>query len=270
MIKVYGLTRDPITKELAIIMNYCEHKDWKQIIRKKSFPLYWKDRLEMLNDITGVLRVIHKNGCVHGNIHPGNILKTKKYNFLSDLGFCKPANHDSQSGEIYGIVPYMAPEVLRGNPITAESDVYNIGMLMWELSSRSQPFHDRSHDALLIMDICNGARPKIVEGTPKIYTNLMELCWHEDPSKRPTSEELHNIIWDWLVLYKKKKNLEIYKIFTEADNNESNKHYESNKKLRPNTSFTSRPISKHIIIAKTLSKAFHDMRVFPGNFIVNL
>ncbi|RGB33873.1 kinase-like domain-containing protein, partial [Rhizophagus diaphanus] len=59
---------------------------------------------------------------------------------VSDLGFCEPA--DKPSTSIYGNLPYIAPEVITGREYTFASDIYSIGMLMWDISSGQPPFYN--------------------------------------------------------------------------------------------------------------------------------
>uniref|UniRef100_U9T935 Protein kinase domain-containing protein n=1 Tax=Rhizophagus irregularis (strain DAOM 181602 / DAOM 197198 / MUCL 43194) TaxID=747089 RepID=U9T935_RHIID len=74
------------------------------------------------------------------------------------------------------------------------SDVYSIGMLMWEISSGQPPFINFENDYYLAMNIINGMRPKIVPGTPLEYKKLMEQCWDADSTKRPDINTLVNKI----------------------------------------------------------------------------
>src|SRR6185437_11383308 len=97
----------------------------------------------------------------------------------------------------YGVIPYMAPEVLRGKPYTPASDIYSFAMIMWELTSLVPPFDDRPHDFHLSLSICKGERPEIIEGTPQCYIDLMKKCWDLDPLKRPSASELKFIIGNW-------------------------------------------------------------------------
>jgi len=117
-------------------------------------------------------------------LHSGNILfhQTGQQLFISDLGFCGPA--DKPLNTIYGNLPYIAPEVLVGKETTFASDIYSIGMLMWETSSGQPPFINK-HDYDLAIKIINGMRPKVIPGTPLTYKELMEQCWDADPTKRP-------------------------------------------------------------------------------------
>jgi len=111
---------------------------------------------------------------------------------ISDLGFCGPA--DKPLDSIYGNLPYIAPEVVIKKKYTFASDIYSIGMLMWEISSGQPPFINYEHDYYLAMNIVNGIRPKIMPGTPLKYKSLMEKCWDADPSKRPDVYILYDVI----------------------------------------------------------------------------
>ncbi|RIA91950.1 hypothetical protein C1645_821307 [Glomus cerebriforme] len=99
--------------------------------------------------------------------------------------FDKPLN------SIYGNLPYIAPEVIAGKETTFASDVYSIGMLMWEISSGQPPFISK-HNYDLAIKIVNGMRPRIIPGTPLEYKLLMEQCWDADPTKRPDIHTLNN------------------------------------------------------------------------------
>ncbi|RIA86865.1 kinase-like domain-containing protein, partial [Glomus cerebriforme] len=79
----------------------------------------------------------------------------------------------------------MAPEIFRGQKYTKASDIYSLGMIMWEIMT---PFWDRNHDTELIIEICDGLRPPIITNEPEDcnYIDLMKKCWHSDPNKRPT------------------------------------------------------------------------------------
>ncbi|RGB41337.1 kinase-like domain-containing protein, partial [Rhizophagus diaphanus] len=130
---------------------------------------------------------IHKLNIIHRDLHSGNIF-TGKYDsmFIGDLGISKSATESTDNtNENYGIIPYMAPEIFQGQKYTEASDIYSFGMIMWELMTGRRPFWDRNHDTELIIDICDGLRPPIVTNAPEGYIELMEECWHLDPSKRP-------------------------------------------------------------------------------------
>ena len=112
---------------------------------------------------------------------------------------CRPVS-ESADTDIYGVLPYVAPEVLRGEPYTMKADIYSLGMIMWELSSNQPPFANRAHDYTLALDVCNGLRPPIIDGTPKGYMAAMLRCWDAKPSRRPQASELLVASYKWRFL----------------------------------------------------------------------
>ena len=122
------------------------------------------------------LKIIHESNLIHCDLHDSNILISNNEVYIIDLGLCRPISSSNlqNSESIYGIIPYMAPEVLRGKPYTSASDIYSFSMIMWEFTSGVPPFNDRPHDHHLSLSICQGERPEIVKNTPKHYIDLMK------------------------------------------------------------------------------------------------
>ncbi|RGB32992.1 kinase-like domain-containing protein, partial [Rhizophagus diaphanus] len=113
--------------------------------------------------------------------------------------------------KICGVLPYIAPEVLNGEPYTLSSDIYSFGVIMTELSFGKPPFYNRKHDISLVLEICNGIRPEFGKGTPEIYKKLAYRCMSAIPNQRPTADELYYILHFW---YKSNKyaNDEYYRV----------------------------------------------------------
>ncbi|CAI2176920.1 18791_t:CDS:1, partial [Funneliformis geosporum] len=97
---------------------------------------------------------------------------------ISDLGLCKPVEYfqSSKNDEIYGVLPFVAPEVLRGQPYTLASDIYSFSIIMWEFIYGISPFDNEAHDFQLSLDICKRKRPIIIKNIPQCYINLMKKC----------------------------------------------------------------------------------------------
>ncbi len=77
---------------------------------------------------------------------------------------------------MFGVLPYIDPKVLHNrneNKLNKKSDVYSIGVLMWQISSGNQPFAD-CDSALLTFAIKDGKREEIINGTPTKYSNLYQ------------------------------------------------------------------------------------------------
>ncbi|CAI2169745.1 17825_t:CDS:2 [Funneliformis geosporum] len=101
---------------------------------------------------------------------------------------------DKPSKSIYGNLPYIAPEVIAGKEVTTASDIYSIGIIMWELSSGQSPFLNYNHTYDFALRIVSGMRPKILSGTPSEYRRIMKQCWDAIPQNRPTVFTLVNEI----------------------------------------------------------------------------
>jgi serine/threonine protein kinase len=175
----YGITQDPITQDLIFIMPYYD-SDLTHYITKNFFNINWYHKLCRLIEIIKGLSKIHNVNIIHRDLHSGNIL-LNRFAKISDLGTSKSAaenddNNDNEEDNIYGIIPYVAPEVLQGKKYTKASDIYSFGMIMWELMVGRRPFWDRNHNTELIIEICDGLRPPIVTNAPEGYIELMKEC----------------------------------------------------------------------------------------------
>jgi serine/threonine protein kinase len=119
---------------------------------------------------------------------------------IENLSLCESAKQNSQS-KVYGALPYMAPEFLEKKNYTMESDIYSFGVLMSFISTGQPPFNDIPHDEYLAMKICKGVRPGFSNNTPKFYIELAFKSMDANPDKRPTAEEIREIIKIWHYSY---------------------------------------------------------------------
>jgi serine/threonine protein kinase len=158
----------------------------------------WMIKLAKLYQIILVLDEMHKKNFIHGNLHHGNILSSHNTVFISDLGSTKYFQSINVKENIYGVLPFIAPEVLRGKPYTKANDIYSFSMIMWEFISGIPPYNDKAYSLQLGLNIYNGERPEIIENIPQCYIDLMKKCWNNDPLKRPNASEVRNIINAWI------------------------------------------------------------------------
>src|SRR4051812_40305735 len=223
LLEFYGITKDPCTGEYMLVTEHTEHGNIRTLLDTKFSSSQWSEKIWWLCSIITNLHSIHKAGYVHGNIHPGNILQMgddekETISTLADTGLYLPSNNSAKIGkkDIYGVLPYMAPEVILGHSQTKESDIYSIGILMIELSNGISPFSDRPHNSLLALEIVQGLRPQISQELPQVYINLALNCCNSNPSLRPSAKQLlciFNFWWGSLI----NDNLsEIRKAFTAA------------------------------------------------------
>ncbi|GES77926.1 kinase-like domain-containing protein [Rhizophagus clarus] len=203
IIPFYGITKSPEGDEYAMVIRHAEHGDLRNYIRKFFPKLTWTDRVKILIELSKALNSLHQINLLHKDFHCKNILIDKDDRvFISDFGLCQQIDSETVLNGIQGVLPYIAPEVLRNNPYTKQSEVYSISMIMWELSSNKPPFSNRVHDVELALEVLDGLRPDIIEGTPDFYTNIMKQCWNLDPSKRPEASLLPKIFEEMMELCK--------------------------------------------------------------------
>ncbi len=143
-----GITRFPENNNYAMVLNYLGDGNLRSYLQKNHSSLTLKNRITIFCYLCWSLKDIHEKNLIHCDLHSGNILVAGGGCFITDLGLCGPVD-DKSSNQIYGITTYIAPEILRGNKNTKETDVYSIGMLMWEIFSGCSPFNDRAHDCHL-------------------------------------------------------------------------------------------------------------------------
>ncbi|CAG8452097.1 24916_t:CDS:2 [Dentiscutata erythropus] len=131
---------------------------------------------------------------IHRDIHPNNILIHQENIKLADFGLSRWITANSRCD--YGVLRYVDPQAFikasRNYKLNKKSDVYSVGMLMWELSSGRIPFGSLD-DLAIQREICfNGIREKIVEGTPISYLEIYQRCWQNDPDLRPTMDQIYD------------------------------------------------------------------------------
>ncbi|RGB32145.1 kinase-like domain-containing protein [Rhizophagus diaphanus] len=217
ILQCYGITQDSNTKDYMMVLPYCEDGSLRNY--------YLNNHKEGIKKIYDLFRIanglldIHNAGKVHKDFHSGNLLLYGRAIYISDLGMCQSAYNNNEKSDkkgVYGVLPYMAPEVLRGYQYTKAADIYSFGIVMNEYFSEEIPFNGIPHDENLAIQICKGLRPKIFEGTPKLLADLIMKCWDTTAENRPTAKELYKIFIKWNE-EKKKRNSEIYSQLKEYD-----------------------------------------------------
>ncbi|GBC04873.1 hypothetical protein RclHR1_05910006 [Rhizophagus clarus] len=229
VVQCYGLTKNPSNGNYMLVMMKM-NANLREYLQQKHNQLIWKERINIIYLIINNLYNIHKKNLIHRDLHSGNILYSRlnDYWYISDLGFCGPA--DKSSTSIYGNLPYIAPEVINGKEHTFKSDIYSIAMLMWEISFGQPPFMNYEHDCNLAINIINGIRPKIIFEIPSKFKSLMEQCWDANPLKRPNINTLRNKIREIKTYYHNKPDElpPIKEVLNkETSNNISNKPFTS-------------------------------------------
>jgi serine/threonine protein kinase len=222
-----------------MVLQYCKGGNLRNYYLNHESDYYSKIR-KLMRIASGLLD-IHNAGKVHKDFHSGNIL-FMSYPYISDLGMCQPANNKKQNEGIYGVLPYMAPEVLRGYQYTKASDIYSFGIIMNEYISEETPYNNIPHDHALAINICKGLRPNIFEYTLKSLVDLITKCWDAKVENRPTAKEIFQKLTNW-----KRRNYDGDKIYSQIEEyddkiklNRTSEKRSSNIQTHPQAIYTSR------------------------------
>ncbi|RHZ80113.1 hypothetical protein Glove_139g276 [Diversispora epigaea] len=128
---------------------------------------------------------IHKLDIIH-HFHPRNL--------LSHFGLSKLIVKNVKRN-VFGVLPYIALEVLGGEEYTKASDVYSFAIVAYEIITGIQPYSDVPHDNDLALKICNGLRPKIPFHAPKLITQMImrseELSAIQTTTTTPLNYKTH-------------------------------------------------------------------------------
>ena len=161
-----------------MVMEYAKNGSLRQHLNNRFNLLNWSDKLNNLCRIAKGLVKIHNSGLIHHDFHCGNILSYDNYiSSITDLGLCQPANEklsQSDNKKVYGVLPYVAPEVLRGKEYTQASDIYGFGIIAYELCTGLPPYHDIAHDEFLAAKICQGLRPTSNYKIPQLILDTVK------------------------------------------------------------------------------------------------
>ncbi|GET02152.1 kinase-like domain-containing protein [Rhizophagus clarus] len=220
IIRFYGMTQDPETEDYMMVLKYADNGSLRNYLDKSYNEFNWYDKIKHSLEISRGLDCIHEKEYIHRDLHSGNILMFILNMCIADMGLCKPADYRESRGtknNIYGVLPYIAPELLRGQIYTKSADIYSFGIIMYEIISGSPPYHDISHDSNLAIKICQGLRPRFNIKVPQLIVQLIKRCLDANPSNRPTAEETCGVLKKWLNSLNNNNKTELQKQIEEAD-----------------------------------------------------
>ncbi len=144
---------------------------------------------DLLDQVLAALDYIHSRGLVHQDLKPQNILVSEQEGAarvkLIDFGLARAAGTESQ--ELSGTIEYLAPELIKGEPPTARSDLYSLGILLHEIFLGQPPFHGRKMEELIKGHLEGGG---VDPGSlPREYRELTMRLLEKDPANRPRAAE---------------------------------------------------------------------------------
>jgi eukaryotic-like serine/threonine-protein kinase len=176
-----------IDNQVVMIMECVEGLTLADQVKQAPIPLP-----EALNHITQVLSALayaHENGVIHRDIKPSNVMITLHGNVkLMDFGIAKSTADPltTRSGVTIGSILYMSPEQVRGTPVDARSDLYSVGVLLYELTAGRRPFEGENTFAILDRQLNETPQPPINlnPSLPPALNEIIMTALAKEPSHR--------------------------------------------------------------------------------------
>ena len=191
VIALHDMGVDELSQTPYLVMEYVQGQSLEKMLEKGSVP--FPKACAWVAEVATALAVAHRKGVIHGDVKPANILITDDERVkLTDFGMARLASRDSKDTPLLGSPAYWCPEQIVGKPQDARSDIFSLGVVLYELVTGRRPF-----DAESLQGICS----RILSSTPlppshanpSVPVALNELiasCLAKDPNQRCGSAEI--------------------------------------------------------------------------------
>ncbi|RHZ89542.1 hypothetical protein Glove_13g41 [Diversispora epigaea] len=190
ILKFYGITKQENTNNYMIILEYVNEGSLRQYLKSNFKSLDWNEKLNLAKQIANALLFLHSNDIVHGKLNSENIFIHNGIIKLNVFGLTKIIS-DSLSFPTnnFGPIQYMDPqhlELFNTISINKSSDIFGLGIILWEISSGDPPFEiEPSSNVDLLSNIAKGKRERAIPGTPHKYKEIYTDCWKHNGNSRP-------------------------------------------------------------------------------------
>lgn len=176
-----------------ITMEYVEGESLYQLLRRQG-KLEIPEAVDLMEQVASGLAAAHREGIIHRDLKPGNVMRdTHGRVVVMDFGLARSLDGDgmTRTGAMMGTIEYMSPEQAQGKELSASSDIFTAGLILYELLAGITPFHAESAVASLLKRTQERAVPlaDIDKKIPGTLSNIVCKCLEKDPSRRYQSGE---------------------------------------------------------------------------------
>ena len=173
-----------------LVMEYVPGEPLSALIDRNGV-LPEDDVLELIAQSAEALGSAHRSGVVHRDVKPGNILVTPDFRVkLTDFGIARVADQAplTKTGQVMGTAQYLAPEQATGKGSTPKSDLYSLGIIMYEALAGRRPFTGDSQVAIAIAQV-NTTAPELPDTVSEPIRRLVASLLSKKQDQRPESGE---------------------------------------------------------------------------------
>lgn len=174
-----------------IVMEYLQGKDLKLLLEKEiRFDL--PRTINIISQICSALDYAHQMGIVHRDIKPSNIILTQNQHVkVADFGIAKLPHFGTltQTGSIIGTPYYMSPEQIEGRKLDGRSDLFSVGVILYEMLTGCHPFSGETIPSVVYKIVHQQPKPPstIREDLPKPLDEIVSRALAKDPDQRYTT-----------------------------------------------------------------------------------
>jgi serine/threonine protein kinase/Tfp pilus assembly protein PilF len=191
VIRIYDLGEARGVK--FITMEYVDGENLHTLLKQRG-KLEIAEAVEIMEQVTSGLAAAHREGIIHRDLKPANIMYDKNGRVVvMDFGLARTFAGDgmTNTGTMLGTMEYMSPEQAQGKDVKASSDIFTVGLILYELLSGTSPFHAESAIASLLMRTQQRAAPlvNVNRNIPGTLSNIVSKCLEKDPAKRYQSAD---------------------------------------------------------------------------------